>query len=128
MPLPFIESPFPSKVEYEAYLALPERAQPATLRAAERGAYAPEALSAADHLPDYIRKAIYGEQSFEEKKAALADAQQGWRKMRFRQLSVEGTTRGEFITAGIISADDGVVNLPFGSPERAAAEAAQATR
>jgi hypothetical protein len=127
MPISFIESPFNTKVEYEAWLRLPASVQPAELRAAERGAGTPEARAAADHLPDYIRRAIYGEQSAKEKVTSLQEAQSGWRKKRFRQLPVEGTTRGEFITAGIIdgvSEAQRIVNLPFGSPERAAAEAA----
>ena len=40
---------------------------------------------------------------------------------------MQGTTRGAFIEAGIIdgqSEAQRIVNLPFGSPERAAAEAA----
>mmetsp|Transcript_34413 Transcript_34413/g.90557 ORF Transcript_34413/g.90557 Transcript_34413/m.90557 type:complete len:138 (-) Transcript_34413:153-566(-) len=126
----FIESPFTSKVEYEAWLQLPEREKPAALaaaRAVARGASAPEACAAADHLPDYVRRAINGELSPEEKVAALQGAQSAWRKKRFQQLPVEGTTRGEFISAGIIDRDSEaqrIVNLPFGSAERAAAEVA----
>ena len=103
---------------------LPERVKEADRRAAQRGADAPEAKAAGDNLPEWLRKQIYGEQTAEEKAAMLKDAQSGWRKKRFTQLPVEGTTRGEFIDAGIIdgqSEAQRIVNLPFGSPERAAA-------
>ena len=127
MVLSFIESPFPTKAAYEAWLQMPESEKAAELRAAQRGAYAPEAKAAGDNLPEWLRRQIYGEQTAEEKVAKLHDAQSGWRKKRFTQLPVEGTTRGEFIDAGIIdgqSEAQRIVNLPFGSPERASAEAA----
>ena len=126
MALSFIDSPFPTKVTYEAWLRMAESEKAAELRAAQRGAYAPDAQAAGDSLPEWLRKQIYGEHSAEEKVAMLKDAQSGWRKKRFTQLPVEGTTRGEFIAAGIIdgqSEAQRIVNLPFGSPERAAAEA-----
>ena len=86
-----------------------------------------EAKAAGDNLPEWLRKQIYGEQSAEEKLAQLQDVQSRWREKRFTQLPVEGTTRGAFIEAGIIdgqSEAQRIVNLPFGSPERAALEAA----
>ena len=130
MPLPFIDSPFPTKVAYNAWLRMPESEKAAELRAARRGAYTPEAKAAGDNLPEWLRKQIYGEQCAKEKVAMLKDAQAGWRKKRFTQLPVEGTTRGAFIDAGIIdgqSEAQRIVNLPFGSPERAAVEAATRT-
>ena len=106
---------------------MPESEKEAELRAVQRGAYAPDAKAAGDNLPEWLRKQIYGEQSAEEKRSQLQDVQSRWREKRFTQLPVEGTTRGAFIEAGIIdgqSEAQRIVNLPFGSPERAALEAA----
>ena len=119
--------PLPTKVAYEAWLRMPESEKEAELRAVQRGAYAPDAKAAGDNLPEWLRKQIYGEQSAEEKRSQLQDVQSRWREKRFTQLPVEGTTRGAFIEAGIIdgqSEAQRIVNLPFGSPERAALEAA----
>ena len=127
MPPSFIESPFCTRSEYESYLRLPASAQPAALRAAERGAGTPAARSAADHLPEYVRRAIYGEQTDDERRKVLKSGELRWRDMRFRQLPQEGTTRGEFVERGMLDGDgDRAASLPFGSAERTAAMAAQA--
>ena len=67
-------------------------------------------------LPDSVMRAIMGEQSAEEKRAALAQSHENWKAERYKEPPVQGTTRGDFANLGMLQVRCRLRALPVGRP------------